>query len=189
MALLGSFFWLGQNFLPFRRHLFDFLLERVIALRGILQIMVDQVVENAHTVSHGQALSLCGKTGKHCGSHLVAPFIRGVFTTLVLSTSTLSSECKCVHPPSGSVVLCCRGPPVLRSAGPTHLWPLLSVGEPLLTRYFLHLIPHKRQRWLCVNIPVDQQFVKHSCLQLQFRYTVSSHDGLSAAAAIVEPLE
>lgn len=102
-----------------------------------------------------------------------------VFTTLVsadeylvLSTSTLSSECKCVHPPSGSVVFCCRDPPVLRSDRPTHLWPLVSMGEPLLTRYFSYLIPHKPQSRLCVNIRVHQQFVKHSCLQLS---TVSPH--------------
>lgn len=50
--------------------------------------------------------------------------------------------------------------PEVRTVHP-HLWPLVSVGEPLLTRYFLYLIPRKPQRWLCVNIPVDQQF----CLQ------------------------
>lgn len=140
-------------------------------------------------------LSLCGKTGKHCGSHLLASSIRGVFTTpvsadgyLVLSTSRLRSECKGVHPPSGSVVFCCRGlacPEVSSAHSPLasgYRWEnrcSLDISSTLF-----RVSPRDARVWA---FPYISSLWNTVCSRLQSHHTVSSHNSLSAAAT-AEPL-
>lgn len=109
-----------------------------MALRGILQIVADQVVEKTLTQrlmlqAVVKLLSLCGETGKHCGSHLLASSTRGVFTTPVsvdgypvLSTSRLGSECK-----GGPSTIWKRGPLLPRPACPE----VSSAHSPLTSGY------------------------------------------------------